>query len=250
MTAELGAGRTPKLYHELAEWWPLLSPPAHYVEEIDDLRRFLDSAPTAPPRTVLELGSGGGSVAHHLRHSYTLTLTDRSAAMLAVNRAVNPECEHALGDMRHLRLGRTFDAVLIHDAVMYAVTEADVRATLATVHAHCRPGGGVVLVPDHVRETFSPSTTTGGEDGPGGRGLRFLEWIWDPEPADTMYDVAYAFLLREGDGSVRVEEDRHRLGLFPRAAWLGWLEAAGFDGRAVDDSFGRTVLIGRRKHAG
>lgn len=236
----------PRLYEELADWWPLLSPPAHYVEEVADLRRFLDAAPGEPPRTILELGSGGGSVAYHLRSAYALTLTDRSEAMLAVNRAVNPECEHVLGDMRRLRLGRTFDAVLIHDAIMYATSEADVRATLATAHAHGRPGSGLVVVPDHVRETFGPSTSTGGEDGPDGRGLRYLEWIWDPEPADTTYEVAYALLLREAGGKVRVEGDRHRLGLFPRATWLAWLEAAGFVARAVDDSFGRTVFVGRR----
>ena len=39
--------------------------------------------------------------------------------MLELSRTLNPDCEHLEGDMRTLRLGRTFDAVLIHDAVMY-----------------------------------------------------------------------------------------------------------------------------------
>jgi hypothetical protein len=38
--------------------------------------------------------------------------------MLALSMTVNPECEHIEGDMRTLRLGHTFDAVFLHDAVM------------------------------------------------------------------------------------------------------------------------------------
>ena len=32
---------TPRLYRELAEWWPLLSAPAEYAEEAEDYRRLL-----------------------------------------------------------------------------------------------------------------------------------------------------------------------------------------------------------------
>ncbi len=237
----------PRLYDELAGWWSLLSPPVDYVDEIDDIRRLLDGAPEAPPRTVLELGSGGGSVAHHLRTTYAMTLTDRSPAMLAISRAINPECEHVLGDMRELRLGRSFDAVLIHDAVMYADRAEDLRATLATASAHLRPGGGgIVVLPDFVRETSEPKTSTGGHDGADGRGLRYLEWISDQDRDDSTYDVAYAFLLREAEGRIRVELDRHRLGLFPRAAWLAWLAEAGFAARATVDSHRYPAFVGRR----
>ena len=31
--------------------------------------------------------------------------------------------------MRNVRLGRTFDAVFVHDAIMYMTTEVDLRAT-------------------------------------------------------------------------------------------------------------------------
>lgn len=57
-----------------------------------------------------------------------LTLVDRSPEMLAVSFALNPECEHVVGDMRDMRLGRVFDCVLIHDAICYLTTEAELRA--------------------------------------------------------------------------------------------------------------------------
>ncbi|HKO85789.1 MAG TPA: class I SAM-dependent methyltransferase, partial [Actinomycetota bacterium] len=87
--------------------------------------------------------------------------------------------------------------------------------------------------PDQLRETFRTGTDWGGHDGDRGRGARFLEWTWDPDPLDTTCTVDYAYLLREADGSVRVEHDRHLEGLFPRATWLRLLEEAGFSARAV-----------------
>jgi hypothetical protein len=63
--------------------------------------------------------------------------------------------------------------------------------------------------------------------------LRYLEWTWDPEPADNTYVVDYAYLLRTADGAVRVEHDRHIEGLFGRGDWLRLLSAAGFEARRV-----------------
>jgi hypothetical protein len=40
-----------------------------------------------------------------------MTLVDLSEEMLVVSRQLNPECQHHQGDMRTVRLGRTFDAV-------------------------------------------------------------------------------------------------------------------------------------------
>lgn len=113
--------------------------------------------------------SEGGSLAHHLKHHFTLTLTDQSSGMLAVNKRVNPECEHICGDMTSLDLGRKFDRVLVHDAIMYATEPDAVRATLRTAARHCRPGGRVVVLPDCVRETFVSATEMG-------RGRR--RWPW------------------------------------------------------------------------
>ena len=138
-----------------------------------------------------------------------------------VSASINPECEHIVGDMRTLRLGRTFDAVLIHDAICYMTSEADLRAAMATAVEHLRPGGVAVFEPDHVREQFEVGTDHGGEDGPPlpdgrpGPALRYLEWTTDPDPSDSTYQVEYAVLTRDADGTVRVRHDQHVEGLFP-----------------------------------
>jgi SAM-dependent methyltransferase len=233
-----------RFYDELAHWWPLFSPPSHYCEEADDLlARLRRIAPGA--KTLLELGSGGGSLAYHLKPHYALTLTDISQGMLAVNRAVNPEAEHLPGDMRSIRLDRQFDIVLVHDAIMYATTPADVLATLETAALHCRPGGAVAVLPDCVRETFEPGTEHGGEDGIEGRAFRYLECSWDPDPSDTTYTVDYAFMMREASGSVSVMHDRHVEGLFARNDWLRWFRDVSLEAWSEIDPWDRDVFLAR-----
>ena len=223
---------TPRLYTDLAAWWPLLSTPAEYAEEAGIYQDAILATARIPVVTMLELGSGGGNNASHLKRRFDLVLTDPAPGMLEVSRALNPECEHVLGDMRTLRLGREFDAVFVHDAVCYMITEADLRQAIETAVRHCKPGGAVLFAPDHVRENFAPSTDHGGHDD-GVRGLRYLEWTWDPDPADSTYLVDYAYLLRERDGSVRSVWDRHVEGLFSRDEWLRFLAEAGLKPRVV-----------------
>ena len=122
--------------------------------------------------------------------------------------------------MRSVRLGRTFDAVFVHDAIMYMTTEEDLRAALSTVAAHAAPGGVALVAPDATAETFRETTEHGGGEDAGGRRARYLQWTLPPEPGETSYATHYAFLLRWPDGNVRAVHDVHREGLFARATWL------------------------------
>jgi SAM-dependent methyltransferase len=224
-----GHAGTPRLYTDLAGWFHLLTAPEDYAEEAEYYSRVIVDASRDPVRQVLELGSGGGNNASHMKRDFDLTLTDLSAEMLAISRSLNPECEHVQGDMRTLRLGRTFDAVFVHDAVAYITAEDDLRAVMETAAVHLAPGGVLLIVPDYVRETFRESTDHGGHDGEDGRAIRYLEWVWDPDPGDTTYIADYAYLLREAGGSARAVHDRHLEGLFGRETWMRLLDAAGFD---------------------
>ena len=221
-----------RLYTELASWWPLLSAPEDYAEEAAFYQQTLLKACVRSPRTMIELGSGGGNNASFLKARFDMVLVDPAPGMLAVSRALNPECEHVEGDMRTVRLERQFDCVFVHDAVCYMTTEADLRAAIETAFVHCAPGGAALFCPDHLRETFQPSTDHGGHDG-ADRSLRYLEWTWDPDPADNTYLVDYAYVLREADGSAHVELDRHVEGLFARGDWLRFLTHAGFTPKVV-----------------
>jgi SAM-dependent methyltransferase len=215
------------LYTEYADWYHLLSPPTDFAEDARLFLELLTHAAGSAPRTLLELGSGGGNNAFHYKRFVQATLVDLSPGMLALSQRLNPECEHIAGDMRTLRLERSFDAVVVHDAVQYMTTESDLRLTMTTAFAHCRPGGVALFSPDYTRETFAPATTHGGEDGDG-RAMRFLAWISDPDPSDTAYVVDFVYLFHESGQPTRTAYERHLQGVFPRATWLRLLAEVGF----------------------
>ena len=75
----------PKLYTELADWFHVLTAPEDYAEEAEFYRRTLVSACEQKPRTLLELGSGGGNNASHLKQHFEMTLVDLAPEMLAVS---------------------------------------------------------------------------------------------------------------------------------------------------------------------
>jgi SAM-dependent methyltransferase len=226
----------PLLYGDLAAWYRLLDPPADHEEEAACYQTALEAAVSPPAETLLDLGAGAGHNAFHLKRRFQCTLTDISEPMLALSRELNPECEHIAGDMRSIRLGRTFDVVLVHDAVAYMITEADLLEAARTAFMHTRPGGAAVFAPDCMRETFQEGTDViVGEDD--SRALRCLEWRWDPDPEDDTYVVEYAFLLRSG-GSVRAVHDHHVEGVFARATWIRMLEGVGYRVEALERPVG------------
>jgi len=239
-----------RLYAELAPWFHLLTAPEDYAVEAARYERLiLEAVPDA--ETLLELGSGGGNNASHLKRRFACTLSDLSSQMLTLSQELNPDCEHVVGDMRTLRLGRTFDAVFVHDAVVYMTTEGDLLDCIGTAFAHTRPGGVALFVPDYTRETFAPGTSHGGHDGADGRSLRYLEWVTDPDPRDTSYEVVYAVLLREPGQAARVVHDHHVEGLFSSDTWLRLLDRAGFRAHAVPaaeeaEDAPQTLFLARR----
>jgi SAM-dependent methyltransferase len=217
----------PSLYRELAEWWPILSIPEDYAEEAKFYQNVILSAKPTIPKTLLELGSGGGNNASHMKQKFEMTLVDLSPEMLKVSRKLNPLCEHIQGDMRTIRLGCEFDAVFIHDAIMYMRSESDLFQAIETAYIHCKAGGVALFAPDHTRETFKASTGHGGHDI-GNRGLRYLDWTWDPDETDTTYQSYMVYLLRDKRDEVRCVVDRHELGLFDQEKWLRLITQAGF----------------------
>jgi SAM-dependent methyltransferase len=237
-----------KLYTGLAKWWPLFSAPEDYAEEaawiIDAFKQTLGRRPTS----ILELGSGGGNTASHLSLHARMTLVDVNAEMLDVSKRLNPDADHHLGDMRDVRLGSTFDSVLIHDAIMYMTTIRDLEAALTTARAHLRDDGILMVMPDHIAETIQSGTDSGGHDAAdgSGRGVRYLAWTHAPSSGVTTFSVDYAILAREADGTVLCHHDRHVEGVFSRAAWLDAFARAGFTVPEIrTDPWQREVFLAR-----
>ncbi|MFI4862502.1 MAG: class I SAM-dependent methyltransferase [Phycisphaerales bacterium JB063] len=266
----------PRLYDDLARLWPHLSPPEHYAPEADAvhglLRQHLGEPPADRKWRILELGAGGGHTLYHLTAHYDCTASDLSQPMLDNCKALNPEVRCVQGDMRTLRLGETFDAVLIHDAIDYMLSEDDVLATLRTTAQHLRPGGVALIAPTYVRETFvdgdvaDDGTTIPGIGDPRGEAgegagadhdeLTYFTFVHDADPEDSVFEMILLYLIRDGrTRRVEVVEDRHTCGLFAAEHWLAMMDAAGLTpqpvalpepGEGDDEPAAWTLFVGRR----
>ena len=217
-----------RLYKDLAYLWPLLDPPEEYTEEASFWRQALREKLGPGSHEILELGVGGGHLLSHFTGELRATAVDISPQMLANSRALNPNVEHHLGDMRSVRLGRKFQAVFIHDAISYILTEEGLAATFETVREHLEPGGILITVPDWFTETFSGTTVDYRTRTTEGMELTYIQYSTDPDPLDSTVETVFIYAIKK-DGQVTVETDRHVTGLFPLATWHRLLGEAGFE---------------------
>jgi SAM-dependent methyltransferase len=120
--------------------------------------------------SVLDVACGTGEHLRHLRTGFGhVEGVEISAPMRARAAAKVPDVTVHLSDMRDVDLGRTFDAVLcLFSAIGCVRSEDELRATVARLAAHTRPGGVVIvepwLYPEQWREG-NVSTTLGERDG-------------------------------------------------------------------------------------
>ena len=217
-----------RLYNDLSYLWPIISPPQEYREEAGYWRQALWDKLGPGKHNILELGVGGGHNLSHLTRDFRAIAVDISPRMLDLSMKLNPGVQHYLGDMRTLRLGLTFDAVLIHDAISCMLTESDLRATFVTANSHLRPGGVLLTAPEWVRENFKEDSVFHWERANGDMEVAIQEYLHDPDTSDGQVESIYSYSIKE-NGSVRVEQDTHITGLFPISTWRRLLEETGFD---------------------
>ncbi len=217
-----------RLYGDLAWLWPYLSFPEDYAEEASHWRAALcEKLGGGRRHHILELGVGGGNNLSHLTRDFEATAVDLSEGMLAHSIKLNPSVEHCVGDMRTVRLGQTFAAVIIHDAISYLTSEDDIRKTLQTVTAHLTPGGIFVTAPDYFLETFrSPecSMQTKSRDGVE---LVFTQYGYRASDDSPIVEIIMTYYIRR-NGVLSVEFDRHTTGLFSLTTWQQLIEESGF----------------------
>ncbi len=217
-----------RLYHDLAWAWPIISPPQDYVEETEQLCSIIQGHAQLEVRTLLNLGCGGGHNDFTLKEHFDVTGVDTSEAMLKLAGELNPEVAYSVGDMRTVRLGRTFDAVTIFDSINYMVTMEDLRAAFRTAFAHLRPDGVFLTVVEAIPALFEQNWTQCSTHTGGDVEITFIENTYDPDPTDTAYEVTFVYLIRRG-GILEVETDRHVCGIFALDTWRSLLKEVGFE---------------------
>jgi len=217
------------LFHDLTEWYPLVTRPEDYRRECASYVSLITEAhPNA--RTLLDLGSGGGHCALHLSAVFDCTMIDISKPMIDISSRLNPGCRHQIADMREVRLDQRFDVVFLHDAVHHMRCIDDLKRAIRTAFVHLHPGAIALLVPNYTTETFSPYRKTGGHADSQGRSLRYAEQAF-PREADcaTSHKIVFTYWLSENGKPTRTVHDMDEYGLFSKSEWMFALSQSGFE---------------------
>jgi SAM-dependent methyltransferase len=225
--------------HDYASAYDAMYADKDYERECDLVEEAFRRYAEGPVRSVLDLGAGTGNHALPLaRRGYEVVGVDLSGEMVEIARRKAADAglgvEFSPGDLRDVRLGRSFDAVLLMFAVLgYQRTIGDVRAALENARAHLRPGGALVLDlwygPGVLTEP--PEDRTRAIATPEGEMTRTVTAELDvPRQLCT---VRYAL-----SGAGRDSEETHVMRFFFPAELELFLDAAGFELTAltaVDD---------------
>ena len=182
-----------------------------------------------PAETLLELGSGGGNNASHLKARFTLhahrpLARHARAEPDAQPRVRAPRGRHADAAARpHLRRRvRPRRRLVPDDGGRPRRRDRDRRRST------CARAAPSILTPDATTEIFEPRTKHGGHDGDDGRSLRYLEWAHPATGSRPTRSTTSSSPAGPGDDA-RVVHDRHTLGVFPRATWERLVADAGLE---------------------
>ena len=163
----------------------------------------------------------GGNNASHLSEHYACTLSDISPQMLTLSQGLNPGCEHVLGDMRTVRLGRTFDIVFVHDAIaVHGHRDRSARLPRDGLRAPPPRRRRALRARPHAGVVPCPRPTTGATTGQTGGACAISSG--HANRAAGRRDVRGG-LRRARLGARRPTEivhDHHVEGLFPVHTWL------------------------------
>ena len=220
-----------RLYGELAWLWPLWGNPKEYAPYCKNVTRMIRKYARREVYTMLNIGCGGGKNIFNLKNSFTVSGLDISPAMLALAEELNPECRFYQGDMLNFSLPEQFDSILVDDSIAYMTSEAELQAVFKSSYEHLRPGGVMIVGPDHTKESFiqnsSAVTCADITSKPEHIDVVFVENNYDPDPNDNVYEALILYLIRE-NGKLRIEKDLHQLGLFSLGTWKLLLGNSGF----------------------
>ncbi len=207
-----------RVFDAYAAYYDLLYQDKVYVDEAQFVRDLLNKHGVEAGH-ILELGCGTGKHAEHLaRLGYGVHGVDMSPAMVESANASKPanlaeRLEFAVGDVRDVRVGKPFDAVIsLFHVASYQTTNADLSAMFQTAAAHLGPDGvflfdcwyGPAVLTDRpvvrIKRMYNDAVEV----------LRIAEPVMHPN--ENIVDVNYTVqVTQKGKEGVSEVREKHRM---------------------------------------
>lgn len=202
-----------------------------YDAEAARLRTVIEEHLRSDGRRLLDVACGTGMHLPHLREHFEAEGLDIEPGFLAMARERNPDLTFHEGDMTRFDLGKTYDVITcLFSSVGYVRTAEALKATIACIAAHLRPGGVAIIEP-----WFRPDQWQAGAlhvltvDQPELKLCRMNRS--DREGDLSVLDFHYLVGTDEG---VRHFTEHHELGLFTIDQFVAAGAAAGLEHRYLD----------------
>lgn len=228
-------------FKRYAGYYDLLYRDKDYAAEAQFVASVLEShAPRPGALEILDLGCGTARHARllaargHRVHGVDVSprMVERARHELAGDAAdVQNRVELSVGDVREVRLGRRFAAVIsLFHVMSYQTARADFDAALATARAHLEPGGLFVFDAWYGPGVLTdpPSVRVKRVSGPEYSVLRLSEP--DLRPSDNRVDVNFTvFVFSAADVVAEVVRETHSMRYWFAPEVAEAAEMAGFE---------------------
>ncbi len=175
-------------------------------------------------RTLLDVACGTGSHMRYLKADYEVEGLDVNPDMVRIARQRHPDVAIHEADMVRFDLDKHFDAVIcLFSSIAYVGTVNSLHRAVATMAAHVRPGGVLIVEP-----WVSPDVWESGRlialfvDEPDIKIARIgTGWI---EDRVSVVDLHY--LVAEPGEGIECFREEHRMGLFGHDEYVCAFERA------------------------
>lgn len=213
-----------------------------YAEEAQRLKRFIAQHKRSAGNALLDVACGTGGHIPYLRDDFAYEGLDLDPEMLALAGNRSPDIPFHQGDMVDFSLGRQFDVVCcLFSSIAYTRTVPRLCEAIATMAAHLRPGGVLVIAPFLTPDAWDP-------------GHPYALFVDQPDLKIARMNVSRAdgtvalldfhYLVATPEGVEHFIE-HHELGLFTDAEYRAAFTQAG-----LDVTYDAEGLIGRGLYMG
>ncbi|HEV2459509.1 MAG TPA: class I SAM-dependent methyltransferase [Ktedonobacterales bacterium] len=215
-----------------------------YAQEAAHVKRLIAEHKRSDGNTLLDVACGTGGHVPYLGDDFAYEGLDLDPEMLALARWRFPDVTFYHGDMVDFALGRQFDVVTcLFSSIGYVKTEPRLRQAIATMAAHLRPGGVLLVgsflspqewIPGHPHAMFV--------DQPDLKLARLN--VSGVAGAGNVAVLDFHYLVATPDGVEHFTE-HHELGLFTEEEYRAAFTRAGLDVLHGSDWLGgRGMYIG------
>lgn len=207
-----------KVFDAYAAYYDLLYRDKDYAGEAEYVRNML-AQHGVTSGSILELGCGTGKHAEHFAQmGYTVHGVDISPSMVELAKTrkssdLTGKLSFEVGDVRTVRLGQQFDAVIsLFHVASYQTTNEDLAAMFQTAATHLKPGGvflfdfwyGPAVLTDR------PAVRVKRMQGDGFDVLRIAEPVMHPN--ENVVDVHYTVhVTNHADSRLDQIDETHRM---------------------------------------